>query len=119
MIFLKLSTMEYPRYEGDIRIEHPEITEDQTGDTFPMVDDYAVVEQIPTPTYDPKTQYIAQGTPVQVDGTWQSVWVVSDYTTEQLAAIAAAEAAAAAPHTHAHKNRPSTNVSGSAPNVIT
>ena len=116
MIFLKLSTMEYPRYEGDIRIEHPEIPDDQTGDNFPAVDDYAVVEQTPIPTYDPNTQYVTQTTPIQVDGTWQSVWEVVDLTADELAAIAAANAPPVRP---VRKQRPSTNVSGSAPNVIT
>lgn len=112
MIFLKLSTMEYPRYEVDIRLEYPEIG----SDVFPLPDDYAQVEQIVPPIYDNKTQYLSQAAPVQVDGVWQSVWVVNDFTPEQLAVLAAIAEENKPPK---RKQRPPITNNGSAPDVIT
>jgi hypothetical protein len=112
MNFLKLSTMQYPIQEGDIRLEYPDITEDQTGDTFPLPDDYVLVEQTDPPSFEGKTQYLSQSAPIQVNGVWQSVWVVNDFTPEQLAAIAEMN------KPPVRKNRPPTTNSGTAPNVI-
>lgn len=83
MIYLKLPTMEYPRYEGDIRLEHSEIREDQTGDTFPVPPDYAVVT-ITKPPELAKDQYLTEDAPVQKDGKWYNVWIVKDMTPEQI-----------------------------------
>jgi hypothetical protein len=85
MSYLKLSTMQYPLYEGDIRLEYPEITEDQTGATFPLPDDYVLVEQTTPPSFDRATQYVKQLAPIQVNGVWQSEWEVKDYTATQIA----------------------------------
>ena len=112
MNFLKLSTMQYPVQEGDIRLEYPEITEDQTGATFPTPADYVEVEQTTMPNYNPLTQYLSQDAPIQVNGVWQSVWVVNDMTAEQLAARAEANPPPR------HKKRPPTTNSGSTPDVI-
>ena len=84
MSYLKLSTMQYPLHEGDIRLEYPEITEDQTGATFPLPDGYVAVEQTSPPSFDAATQYVKQGAPVLVNGVWQSTWVVNDYTATQI-----------------------------------
>lgn len=88
--YLKLSTMEYPRFEGDIRLEYPEITEDQTGDTFPCPDDYVVVQEVPCPTFDGATQVAIQQMPQQIDGVWTMVWEIKTYTQEELDLINAA-----------------------------
>lgn len=113
--FIKLSTMEYPIYEGHIRNEHPEITDDQTGDTFPIPEGYAQVQHTEPPEYDRETQYISFATPVQIDGEWYHSWVVKDFTPLQI---------------EHRKNRPKPtfdqpfppkspiNVDGSPPNVI-
>lgn len=113
MNFLKLSTMQYPVHEGNIRLEYPEIREDQTGDTFPLPADYVQVEQTTPPSYNRRTQYLTQSAPVENNGVWQSVWVVNDMTAEQLAARAEAEASMPKPH------RPPLTNSGSTPDVIT
>jgi hypothetical protein len=112
MNFLKLSTMQYPYQEGDIRLEHPEITDDQTGATFPVFADYVEVEQTTQPNYNPKTQYLSQSTPVQINGVWQSVWVVNDFTPEELTAIAERDKPIGG------RNQPPLTNSGTAPNVI-
>ena len=85
MNYLKLSTMEYPRFEGDIRLEHPEISEDQTGDTFSVPADYVLVTMSEMPVLG-KDQYLTETMPVQQDGQWVNVWVVNDMTPEQIAA---------------------------------
>jgi hypothetical protein len=72
--YIKLSTMEFPRYSGDIEI-------DPAG-----IEDYAPVEHVDHPTYDKAVQKLVQGTPVQVDGIWYKSWSVQDFTVEELQA---------------------------------
>ena len=83
--YIKLSTLEYPRHEGDIRQEHPEITEDQTGPTFPCPDTYALVAETPMPESS-ATQVVTEAAPTQINGVWTRVWVVRDATAEEIAA---------------------------------
>jgi hypothetical protein len=82
--YIKLSTLEYPRHEGDIRSEHPEITVDQTGPTFPCPDTYALVEETPMPEIT-DTQNLTELAPVCVNGIWRRVWGVTELTPEELA----------------------------------
>jgi hypothetical protein len=72
--YIKLSTGEYPRYEGDIRLEHPEITEEQTYPNFPCPSTYASVEMDPTPVYDPTTHFTEPLYPEQINGVWRVRW---------------------------------------------
>jgi hypothetical protein len=113
MSYLKLATMEYPRYEGDIRLEYPEITEDQTGDTFPVPDTYIKVQDTTPPQFDKNTQFLAVTTPVQVDGVWQQVWVVNELPPEEIARRKKFR-----DEMMAKSGRPSTDLDGSAPDVI-
>lgn len=83
--YIKLSTLEYPRHEGDIRSEHPEIREDQTWPNFPCPDTYALVEDTPMPVVS-NTQIVNEVAPVCVDGIWRRVWSVAELTPEQIAA---------------------------------
>lgn len=52
--------MEYPLFEGNIRNEHPEILEEQTGDSFPCPAGYAKVENVapPAPPDGFKSEYV-------------------------------------------------------------
>jgi hypothetical protein len=84
MSYLKLSTMQYPLYEGDIRLEHPEISEDETGDTFPVPADYVFIEDTPAPSINIATQYMYEDTPKEINGVWKRIWIVVDYTQAQL-----------------------------------
>jgi hypothetical protein len=61
MAYIRLSTLEYPVYEGDIRREHEEIREDQTGDNFPCPEGFAKVEHTDPPTPAPNTKYECAG----------------------------------------------------------
>jgi hypothetical protein len=87
--YIKLSTLEYPRHEGDIRIEHPDIREDQTYPNFPCPDTYALVTPIQIPSYNEETQCAEEITPIQIEGVWTQQFLVRDLTAEELEARAA------------------------------
>jgi hypothetical protein len=70
--YIKLSTLEYPRHVGDIQL-------DFAGET-----DYAFVEWVSKPIFEPETQRCVEGAPVQVDGKWRMTWVVRDATAQEI-----------------------------------
>ena len=82
--YIKLSTLEYPRYEGDIRLEHPDILESQTGDGFPCPDTYAPVQFVDAPEFNVDTQIAYELAPVNNDGIWSMAWTVRDLTQEEI-----------------------------------
>ena len=84
--YIKLSTLEYPRYEGDIRLEYPEITEDQTGDTFPCPEwAWAKVIMVPPPQVeDTQTYYEILPPILNDDGKYYRRWNVRDLTQEEI-----------------------------------
>jgi hypothetical protein len=85
--YMKLSTSEYPLHEGDIRLEYPEITEDQTGETFPCPDTYVPVVYVEPPQYDVATQIVREISPTNIDGIWYTAWEIHTLTEEELAYI--------------------------------
>jgi hypothetical protein len=91
--YIKLSTLEYPRHEGDIRLEHSEILESQTGDTFPCPLTYALVTPTQPPSFNPTVSKCIEGAPVQVEDAWQMTWVVVPLTQEELDFYAQQDAA--------------------------
>jgi len=74
--YIKLSTLEYPVHEGDIRIEHPEIDPGLTGELFPLLSGYALVEQTPPPEFDGSVEKCEQDAPVELNGTWTCAWKI-------------------------------------------
>ncbi len=74
--YIKLSTLEYPRYEGDIRLEHSEIREDQTWPDFPCPDTYALVTSVEIPVFNPETQCVNEVPPAQIEGVWTQQFIV-------------------------------------------
>jgi hypothetical protein len=82
--YIKLSTLEYPRHEGDIRLEYPEIIEDQTGATFPCPDTYALITPVQIPEYNYETQCVEELPPIQIEGVWTQQFWVRDMTAEEL-----------------------------------
>ena len=82
--YIKLATLEYPRHEGDIRLEHPEIPASQTGLAFPCPDTYAFVQPVNTPKFNPQTQVSFQLAPVNSNGVWSMFWAVRDLTQDEL-----------------------------------
>lgn len=81
--FIKLSTLEYPRHEGDIRLEYPNILETETGETFPCPETYAKVIENNRPIYNYQTQKCVEMTPQYVDGVWVQTWKIVDLTEEE------------------------------------
>jgi hypothetical protein len=81
--YIKLSTQEYPRFEGDIRNEHPEISEDQTWPDFPCPPDYEYVNWVDPPYVEAPLQYAYEGKPELVDGQWYMTWFVGEMTQEE------------------------------------
>lgn len=63
-VYIKLSTLEYPRHIGDIAI-------DPAG-----AQDYAPVTWVDPPEHDPITQRCGETSPVQINGTWTMQWTV-------------------------------------------
>ena len=70
--YIKLSTNEYPRHDGDIAI-------DPAGAA-----NYAEVQWVDRPAYDRLTQRCAEGVPEQIDGQWRMTWVVREATPEEI-----------------------------------
>jgi hypothetical protein len=117
MNYIKLKTLEYPRHEGDIRLEHPEITENQTGDTFPCPNTYAKVTWTDPPEFDKNTQAISEDNPVQIDGVWTMRWLIRNLTEQEISARDAAKAEHDA-YMASLRARPNTDKPGSTPNAI-
>lgn len=65
MIYIRLRDNFFPCYEGDIRVEHPEI-----GDQFVCPSTFALVEVSPEPVFDLNTHKIVFGGIYQKDGKW-------------------------------------------------
>lgn len=72
--------VEYPVYEGDIRLRFP-----QTSFTVPFVppDGFVAVIDQPPPQVD-YTQNVVDGIPDFIDGQWVRQWVVTSATPEQI-----------------------------------
>ena len=115
MNYINLLTLEYPRHEGDIRLEHPEITDEETHPNFPCPDTYAKVEWVDPPSFNKDTQIAYEDAPIQVDGVWKMQWLVKDYTTQELSEIEAMKAEANALR---FSPRPNTDKPGELPNAI-
>jgi hypothetical protein len=73
--YIKTSTGEYPRHPGDIALD---------PDT-----EYAVVEWVDQPEYDPATQCCSEDAPINDDGVWRMTWIVRDLTAEEIEQVAA------------------------------
>lgn len=70
--YIKLSTLEYPRHEGDIAI-------DPAG-----AQDYALVQWVEPPEFDRATQRCAETAPIEINGVWTMQWHVRDATPEEI-----------------------------------
>ena len=88
--YIKLATLEYPKYMFDILQEHPEIqySSVEYGE-FPHPPTYALVYGSTPPEHNMDTQVVDQNTPVQIDGKWYQSWFVRDLTEQELADRAA------------------------------
>jgi hypothetical protein len=84
--YIKLSTNEYPRHQGDIRLEYPDM-----GEEFVCPDTYALVAETPYPQAG-AGQIVEELFPQQIDGVWTQVFNVRPLNEQELQARAAAEA---------------------------
>jgi hypothetical protein len=92
--YVKLATMEYPKYLFDILEEHPEIeyTSVEYGE-FPHPPTYALVCSSPPPDHDSSTHKAEITTPVFRDGEWYQNWSIVPMTEQEIADTAAFKAA--------------------------
>jgi hypothetical protein len=70
--YIKISTQEYPRHKGDIKIDSVEQK------------DYAIVEWVDMPVFDRQTQRCYEGVPEEIEGVWYMTWIVRDATQEEI-----------------------------------
>jgi hypothetical protein len=63
--YIKLETNEYPLFQGDIRLQHPEM-----GEQFICPNTYTEVYETEPPTDLPEGKALAETYPVQIDGKW-------------------------------------------------
>jgi hypothetical protein len=77
-VFIKIGTNEFPRYIGDVQLEHPDYTE---HDVLP--EGWAkVVETVPP--HVEENQYATMDTPVFVDGEYVMQWKVVILTDDEV-----------------------------------
>lgn len=81
MLLIK-SENEYPRYIGDLQIEHEGW---QEGDALP--DGWLEVQPTELPTFDSETECVVEKPPVKRDGKFHQVWEKRPFTAEELANI--------------------------------
>ena len=81
--YIKLSTLQYPVHEGDIRLEFPEILETLTGEDFPCPDTYSKVKWVDLPSVNSNLQTFYELPPTQINGEWTMVWEIRDLTEEE------------------------------------
>ena len=70
---------EYPRFIGDLQLEHPDWKQ---GDALP--DGWSEVELTEQPDYDNDVEVVFEKQPVKRNGAFYQVWDKRDYTAEEL-----------------------------------
>jgi hypothetical protein len=79
MNYIKLATGEYPRHQGDVRLEYPDM-----GAPFVLPETYAHVQNTEMPEHDYDTQRAEEAPPVMIDGVWVMQWRVREATPEEI-----------------------------------
>ena len=77
--FIKVSTLEYPRYIGDLQNEFPDFVE---GD--PLPDDYCEVIATEKPETSSKFEEVREVFPILIDGVWTQQWQITEITQEDV-----------------------------------
>lgn len=72
--YINTKTLEYPLYEGDIRLVHEDIPEELTGSTFPKIPGFEKVTLLPEPQYDQETHRALALPPQCINGKWYVDW---------------------------------------------
>lgn len=80
--YINTQTLEYPLFEGDIRLVYENI-----GDVFELPDDgvFARVDRELVPDADPDTQILVFNDPTFSDGKWTQTVTVQDLSEEEIA----------------------------------
>ncbi len=105
--WIDTQTMQYPLYEGDIRMLH-------YGSDLTVGGRYAIVEDTEPPyhsivvTNGKPDKIVHEEAPAFVDGKWVQQWSLIDYPFEMMALV----------EEERRKNNPNLSGSGSAPDVI-
>lgn len=77
--YIKLDTKEFPLYQGDIRLEHPEI-----GEEFICPPTFARVEFTEPPEFDHITMRRGYDAPIKVGKKWLASWFVREATSKEI-----------------------------------
>lgn len=77
--YIKLSTMEYPFFIGDILLEYPELK-----NNFSCPDTYAPIEDSVVPEHDAETQKVYSLGPQKIDGKWILTFEIINMTQEEI-----------------------------------
>jgi hypothetical protein len=88
-MYLKLKNgvvSKFPYSVGELRSDNPQVSFPETPPDA-LLADYGVVPYVgvPAPAITYK-QNISEGTPVNTDGVWTQVWVVTDASAQEIAA---------------------------------
>ena len=102
--YIRLSDLQYPFFEGDLRNLHPEIPEEATWPNFPCPDDFAAVAWVNPPPTSPPLEQAVESAPEIIDGHWRMTWTVKTYTQAEWDALQP-------------KRHPDLSASGTAPSV--
>jgi len=81
--YIRLSDMQYPIYEGVLRLEFPHIKEEQTGHEFPCPEGYAPVMENQPIQVDLLLYYVSETTPKLIGGVWRRQWDYFEHTPEE------------------------------------
>ena len=87
-MYIKITDGTPKRYStGELRRDNPQVSFPRNIPNATLAE-YGVYPLTPTdrPDYDPTTQTISEGTPVEVDGVWTQQWEIRDLTPEALQA---------------------------------
>jgi len=72
--YINTKTLEYPLYEGDIRLIHEDIPEELTGSTFPKIAGFEKVTLLPIPEHNEETHRVTTLPPQRIGGKWYVDW---------------------------------------------
>lgn len=75
-VYVNINTKEYPRYEGDIRLIHPEI-----GEKFICPPCFVEVEQTEKPSCG-EYEYCLEGPIEEKNGKYKQTWIIEPLTEE-------------------------------------
>lgn len=82
-ILIAGAVAEYP-VDLRVRLPNTSMRESWPGGEIDGVE-YALVQLMPMPDYDPNTQNLTEGTPAMVSGAWTQQWVVTDASLTEIA----------------------------------